>query len=652
MTDTSIAPPAASNASEALLQQRINQILFDRLRLACIFAVLVQCLSSAINLAVGQVRMASSDLLSALACALVLAFMRFGRIPESWAGPLIFALWLQIISGSFLSFVDAGASVASIWVAILIIGHAIVQLRPTYVWFSTIGGCTVWLAILAAFKVPNLPMYVISAAAAIASSFMAFYTNRKLIENLQQLKDVDEKRSGQLAEALASAKRELAERRIAEQESERLREQFVQSQRLEAIGNLAGGVAHDMNNVLSSISTVSHLIAETSDAKHKHDLDVIREACDRGAALTNSLLGFSRRAQYRKEVLQLESVVNDAVRLLGRTLRKDVRLLFDPGDRPLWVEADRSHLVQVLLNLCINAERAISGSGTIRIEIARRSVGPEQAQELGIGTGQYATMTVRDDGHGMDAQTLRRAFEPFFTTQPVGEGSGLGLAMAYGTLRAHEGAIKIDSQRALGTTVLCLLPLVLNDLPARNAVPDSASGQAAITTATPVAAATAATAATAAAAATATSTAAALADSATSSTPGNDPAAQAVSGKRVLIVDDERLVRYSMVRSLQSRGYSVLTAEDGEDGLNVFKAHRNALDVVVLDMSMPRMNGAECYRHLRALDPDIPIICVSGYPLDSATGLLMGSEVFALEKPFRIEQLVVQIDRATAARTH
>ena len=492
-------------------------------------------------------------------------------------------------------------------------------------------------------------MYVISAAAAIASSFMAFYTNRKLIENLQQLKDVDEKRSGQLAEALASAKRELAERRIAEQESERLREQFVQSQRLEAIGNLAGGVAHDMNNVLSSISTVSHLIAETSDAKHKHDLDVIREACDRGAALTNSLLGFSRRAQYRKEVLQLESVVNDAVRLLGRTLRKDVRLLFDPGDRPLWVEADRSHLVQVLLNLCINAERAISGSGTIRIEIARRSVGPEQAQELGIGTGQYATMTVRDDGHGMDAQTLRRAFEPFFTTQPVGEGSGLGLAMAYGTLRAHEGAIKIDSQRALGTTVLCLLPLVLNDLPARNAVPDSASGQAAITTATPVAAATAAT---AAAAATATSTAAALADSATSSTPGNDPAAQAVSGKRVLIVDDERLVRYSMVRSLQSRGYSVLTAEDGEDGLNVFKAHRNALDVVVLDMSMPRMNGAECYRHLRALDPDIPIICVSGYPLDSATGLLMGSEVFALEKPFRIEQLVVQIDRATAARTH
>lgn len=587
--------------NEAPLETRLQQIMIGRLGQGALPIALVQVLSSILNVLQHNPVTAASSLLSSAAWLAVGILIRRQRIDDRWAALLTCLLWQQIHLCTLYSYYEMEPSLPTLWLAISMIGYASVQLDRRYFWWPLAGATLVWLAVLALRSPPNVELHLVSVSFAVALALLAFRSNHVLIRYLEQLKGAEYRRSIELAEALALAERELQERRQAELEREKLREQFIQSQRLEAIGSLAGGLAHDMNNVLASIGTVTRLIAKDSDGRHSADFAVVLEACERGATLTGSLLGFSRRAQYRKEQFELNTAVDDALRLLGRTLRKDVRLVSEVSQQSVWVEADRSHLVQVLVNLCINSERAITGKGTIRVATGIRNFDSVQAAGYELAPGDYITLTVSDDGCGMAPEVLRRAFEPFFTTRQVGEGSGLGLAMVYGTLRAHGGGVQIESWPGIGTRVTCLLPQL-------ESIPKTVAS-----------------------------------DSGTNADIGR--ADTRTRPRRILLADDERLVRYAITRSLQEAGYEVVPAEDGQEALDQFIADQRSFDAVVLDMSMPRMNGAECYRRLREIAPDLPIICVSGYPLDSSGGQLMGRELLTLQKPFQTDRLLELLSR-------
>jgi signal transduction histidine kinase/FixJ family two-component response regulator len=321
----------------------------------------------------------------------------------------------------------------------------------------------------------------------------------------------------------------------AHDERARLQDQLLHSQRMEAVGTLAAGIAHDMNNVLASITGLGDLmLGELRDPRLRRDAEEILVQTERGAALTRSLLAFSRRGQYRKRPIRLWELVRGVLPMLERTLPKsiDIRCELD-GDE--CVDADPTHLEQVLVNLALNAKDAMAGTGTLTL--------------TGDVDDGHARLRVRDTGKGMDEATRLRAFEPFFTTKELGKGTGLGLSTVWGIVQAHGGSIAVDSRPGLGATFTILLPL---------------------STARPTALARATT---------------------TQETP--------VLRGTVLIIDDEAAVRRTSKRLLERTGIAVITAENGADGLALFAANRDTIGTVVLDMGMPGMAGPECFARLR-----------------------------------------------------
>lgn len=579
-------------------------LALQRLRAVCFAMMASLPFSAAVNIWLGFY-VAAGGATAAVLIAMATAWqLRRGRIRADRASLGIFLLWAVVALAVLMSFVDLDSSAPGLWMALLITSYGAIQLHGRWFTPALFVGAIGWLAMILWLRIPDIGEQTIGLVASLALAVLAFRSNRALIREDLRLRSLEAVRQRQLADALAAAQHELNERRQAERDREDLREQFVAAQRLEAVGSLAGGVAHDMNNILSSIGTVASLMERSATPQQKVDLGLISQACDRGATLTTSLLGFSRKARYQKARIPIMAAVDDALSILRRTLRKEVQLVRREIDTDLYVDVDRNHLAQALLNLCINAERAVGvAGGTITVTVYKRSVSIAEAERLGVVAGDYVALSVSDDGCGMDEDTRQHAFEPFFTTRPIGEGSGLGLAMAYGTLRAHEGAITIDSAVDVGTVVQCLLPLV--------------KGQADTVPAVPL-------------------------------LPAPLPAAPDVrqAPHTVLLVDDERLVRYSIVRLLTEHGYEVLTADDGEEGVELFLHHRNRIDLVLLDMSMPRMNGAECYRWLRSIEPGVPVVCISGFPLDPQTRQFMGGEIDAIEKPFKTEELFLAMGRA------
>jgi signal transduction histidine kinase/ActR/RegA family two-component response regulator len=401
----------------------------------------------------------------------------------------------------------------------------------------------------------------------------------------------------QLAKALEALQHELAERLRAEQQREALRDQFVHAQRMDAVGTLSAGLAHDMNNILGGILAFAQILrAETKDAAVREDLDRIVKEADRGAALTRGLLAFSRRGSYRRQPTSLGSIIDDMVPLLSRTLGKAIALKRVDGPLAI-VNADAAQLGQVLLNLCLNAADAMSGEGTITVTTELVALDDRQVNELARGT--YAKLSVRDTGAGMDESTRRRMFEPFFTTKPVGKGTGLGLAMVYGAVEAHGGAIAVASKPGAGTTIDVYLPT-------------------------------------------------------TEATPVPLPRAKSIGAVTglVLVVDDEATMRAGAARIIETLGLGSLAASDGEEALAVFAKNRDDIALVLLDMVMPRMSGAICFHELRKLAP-VPILLTSGYTDHTAAQELLaaGANGF-LEKPYTAEQLGAELERilGSAAR--
>jgi len=385
-----------------------------------------------------------------------------------------------------------------------------------------------------------------------------------------------------------------------------LERQLVQMQKMEAIGTLAGGVAHDFNNILTGIVgnldlAVKALPAGSAAAGLLHES--IR-ASERAARLVRQLLEFSRRAPLERRAVRLGPVVSEVVHLLSQTI--DRRIAVESFVAPdLWpAAADSNQIHQVLMNLCVNARDALverlrdemPGAGEkagcwIRIRAGNVTVGEEYRREVPYArAGDFVRLSVSDNGRGMDPQTQRRVFEPFFTTKALGRGTGLGLSTVYGIVKQHEGWVTVESAPGRGTTFHVFLPRA-RDLPDEAAAPGA-----------PV------------------------------TRRGRET---------ILFVDDEEMIRELGRKVLEAQGYTVLLAEDGARALETYAAHRGRIDLVILDQTMPSLSGGETLRRIRALDPDARVILSSGYARgqEGFPARPDGAAAF-LQKPYRPDALL------------
>ncbi|HEY8193208.1 MAG TPA: PAS domain S-box protein, partial [Gaiellaceae bacterium] len=376
-----------------------------------------------------------------------------------------------------------------------------------------------------------------------------------------------------------------------------LEEQLRQSQKLEAVGRLAGGVAHDFNNMLTAISGYTAFALEHAEegSALRADLDEVRKATERATLLTRQLLAFSRKQVLEPVVLDLNEVVEELHAMLRPLLGADVVLTTDLEPNLGPIEADPSQLNQVVMNLVVNARDAMPDGGRLTIQTANVDV-----DETGDGTidvGSYVALTISDEGEGIDEETLRQIFEPFFTTKEAGKGTGLGLATVYGIVKQSGGYVEVESEVGVGSSFRIYLRRL-------DAAHQPGEAEAAVSPTL--------------------------------------VAAERAQPATVLIVEDEEVVRGLVVQVLEGEGYQALVANDGEEALAV--AERTSVDVLLTDLTMPKLGGRELAERLRAVNPELKVLYMSGYT-DSgilSDGVLPPGTAF-LSKPFTFAELVESV---------
>ena len=379
----------------------------------------------------------------------------------------------------------------------------------------------------------------------------------------------------------------------------RMEEQLRQSQKMEAVGRLAGGVAHDFNNLLTAISGYSdlllHRLPEYSTLRR--DVEEIRKAGDRAAALTRQLLAFSRRQVLQPKVLDLNAVVTNMGQMLRRLIGEDIELSTDLSPSLSRVKADPGQIEQVIVNLAVNARDAMPDGGRITIATADADLSPAYAAaHPEVRPGPHVLLSVADTGHGMDDETQAHLFEPFFTTKERGKGTGLGLATVYGIVQQSGGHIRVNSAADSGSTFLIYLPRV--------EAPED-GGQGAVRPPLP------------------------------RPSPGTET---------VLLAEDEEVVRRFAREILSGNGYKVLEAGNGREALLLSEAHRGEIHLLLTDVVMPKMSGRELTERIRPLRPDLRILYMSGYTDDAILrhGVLEDGIPF-LQKPFTSEGLARKV---------
>ncbi len=388
-------------------------------------------------------------------------------------------------------------------------------------------------------------------------------------------------------------------RDITEQKA--LENQFHQAQKMEAIGNLAGGIAHDFNNLLMCIQGNAAVVLGALGGDHPlaEPLRAIQRSAESGAGLTRQLLGFARRGKYDFKPIDINAAVSKTGGMFQRS-RRELAVDFDLEPAPWAVEADEGQIEQVLLNLCVNAWQATGPGGCVAIQTRNLFVSPDNHPELDLPAGRYVRIAVRDNGCGMDEQTLAKIFEPFFTTKGPGIGTGLGLASAYGIVQNHGGLIAASSRKGAGSVFHVYLP----------AADKEASPQA-----KPV------------------------------DKPASFAAPPAAGRFTVLIVDDEREVLETLARILRLKGFRVLAALSGKNAVEIYRTARDPIDIVVLDMLMPEMGGSEAFNRIRQIDPGARFILSSGYSLgEDIVRILDSGGVGFLQKPYHPDLLVEKIN--------
>ena len=385
-------------------------------------------------------------------------------------------------------------------------------------------------------------------------------------------------------------------------EKKALEEQLRQSEKMQALGTLAGGIAHDFNNLMMGIQGRISMMMQKSrpdDPYHDH-LESITEYISNASNLTAQLLGLARGGKFDVKPTDINLMLEKQVRLLGRT-RKDIKLKTDYGDEVWAVEVDQTQMIQVFWNLFINASQAMpEGGGTVYIKTRQYLHEQSEDRFRDALPGRYMKFSVQDTGIGMDDETLKRAFDPFFTTKEKERGTGLGLASVYGIVKNHNGYIDIESEVGKGTTITVLMP-------ASDKEPVSAEE--------------------------------------------DDPSISKGSGT-VLLVDDEAMIREVSGKMIMMLGYNILVASSGRQAVELFKEHKGAVDVVVLDMIMPGMSGAETYGELKKINSEVAVVLSSGYSLDGDMEKMLreGCRGF-IQKPFTLAALSQAISAAFRKRS-
>jgi signal transduction histidine kinase len=428
------------------------------------------------------------------------------------------------------------------------------------------------------------------------------YTNLEtgqLIDVFATTSAIKDQKTGKLL-YLANVSIDITERKRAEAERENLQAQLTQAQKMESVGRLAGGVAHDFNNMLQAIlDNTSLALEELPPASPAREcLQEIQQSAQRSADLTRQLLAFARKQTVAPRILDLNEAIQGMLKMLRRLIGEDIDLTWMPG-KELWlVNVDPSQVDQILANLCVNARDAIADVGKLTIETANAVFDDEYCAGHPDSTpGEYVLLAVSDNGCGMDAETLSHLFEPFFTTKALGQGTGLGLATVYGAVKQNHGFINVYSEPGQGTTFKIYLPRH-----AAKAVPLAEAGRA---------------------------------------------QAEACGSETILLVEDEPAILSVATKTLERLGYRVLAARTPGEAIRLAKERRGRIDLLITDVVMPEMNGRDLARNLQSLYPDIRRLFMSGYTANViAHQGVLDPGVHFLQKPFSVQDLGAKIREA------
>ncbi|MCS6989152.1 MAG: PAS domain S-box protein [Chloroherpetonaceae bacterium] len=404
--------------------------------------------------------------------------------------------------------------------------------------------------------------------------------------------------------------RDITRQKAMEEERKQLYEQLQQLQKMEAIGTLTGGVAHDFNNILSVIlGNANSILEKTTDEKLRRYAERIKSAGERAANLTKQLLGFARKGKLQVAPVDLLACVQDIVAILEHTADRRIRIVIESEARLPKVAGDKTQLEQVILNVAVNAIDAIvptldeKQTGTLRFRLRTERLNERDAMKLGLlANHDYVRLSVSDTGVGIPKEIQKRIFEPFFTTKEVGKGTGLGMAMVYGIARNHRGAVCFESEVGKGTTMEIYLPVMTSesDAPTRRE-PQKASAE-----------------------------------------------------KSVLVADDEEMIRELLAERLSEAGYAVYEAGDGSEAIEVLTsayARQERIDAVVLDMNMPKMSGAKAFAEIRELFPSIIVLIATGYAQDETVQKMLESGLNAvIQKPYDPSELIAKLDELIERR--
>ena len=384
-------------------------------------------------------------------------------------------------------------------------------------------------------------------------------------------------------------------------EQKKLETQFLRAQRLESVGMLAGGIAHDLNNVLAPIlMAVGLMQRKCQDPDIQHLLEVLETSAQHGAGLIRQVLAFARGVEGERAALQPQLIIRDVTQLLAETLPRSIAIETEvPKD--LWlVNSSSTQLSQVVMNLCVNARDAMPEGGVLKVRAQNIQVDAAMAAaNAGAQAGPHVLIAVADTGTGIPLEVRERIFDPFFTTKIIGKGTGLGLSTVLGIVKSHGGFLQLQSEMGHGTEFLLYFP--------------------------------------------------AAACAAAARPPGGEAALPEGRGETILVIEDEEGVRAVVQDLLETRGYRVLAASDGPAGLALYRQHQGEIRVVVTDMMMPTMQGAEVVRELRALNPDVRVVEMSGMMEVSGEPAQETDHLIFVQKPMTSRALIEAVQRVMDA---